>query len=98
MKALWAHSFVEESNLTYNISTLRKALGEKTARQRYIVTVPGHGYRFAAEVKELDLKVSAEGESTAPQILHCKLKRRGFLIAGLLLLFTIILILFFQSP
>src|SRR5882762_5582858 len=48
MKALWPNSFVEESNLTQQISMIRRALGE----HRYIVTVPGRGYRFAAEVKE----------------------------------------------
>ena len=52
MKALWPNSFVEEVNLTQNISQLRKALGDNPQEQRYIVTVPGRGYRFAAEVKE----------------------------------------------
>ena len=47
MKELWPDSFVEESNLTYNISTLRKALGDKAADHQYIITVPGRGYRFA---------------------------------------------------
>jgi Tol biopolymer transport system component/DNA-binding winged helix-turn-helix (wHTH) protein len=49
MKALWPDSFVEESNLTVQISTIRKALGSE---HRYIVTVPGRGYRFSATVKE----------------------------------------------
>ena len=47
MDRLWADSFVEESNLTQNIYTLRKALGEE-----YIETIPRRGYRFSAEVKE----------------------------------------------
>ena len=51
MKALWPNSFVEESNLTQQISMIRKALGETASEHRYIVTVPGRGYRFAAEVK-----------------------------------------------
>ena len=36
-----------------NISTLRKALGESPQDGRYIVTVPGRGYRFVAEVREV---------------------------------------------
>jgi tetratricopeptide (TPR) repeat protein len=52
MKALWPNSFVEEVNLTQNISQLRKALGDSAQEQRYIVTVPGRGYRFAAQVTE----------------------------------------------
>ena len=91
MQALWAHSFVEESNLTYNISTLRKALGEKAARQPFIVTVPGHGYRFVAEVRVVTLKGAAEAESHVLQLAHRKLKRRVFLAAGLLLIFAILL-------
>lgn len=48
MKWLWPDSFVEEANLTQNIYTLRKALGETG----YIETIPRRGYRFVAEVKE----------------------------------------------
>ena len=46
MKALWPSSFVEESNLTQQISMLRKALGESAGEDRYIVTVSGRGYCF----------------------------------------------------
>jgi DNA-binding winged helix-turn-helix (wHTH) protein/TolB-like protein len=51
LKALWPDSFVEESNLTQQISMIRKALGESPGEDRYIVTVQGRGYRFAASVK-----------------------------------------------
>jgi DNA-binding winged helix-turn-helix (wHTH) protein len=47
MQALWPDSFVQESNLTQTVFMLRKALGE-TAELRYILTVQGRGYRFAA--------------------------------------------------
>ncbi|HXI25522.1 MAG TPA: winged helix-turn-helix domain-containing protein [Pyrinomonadaceae bacterium] len=50
MKALWPDSFVEEANLTQNIYTLRKALGETG----YIETIPRRGYRFMAAVTEKD--------------------------------------------
>ncbi len=56
MKMLWPDSFVEEANLTQNIFILRKALGESGRSYRYVVTVPGRGYRFATKVRE----VSAE--------------------------------------
>jgi DNA-binding winged helix-turn-helix (wHTH) protein len=48
--ALWADTVVEENNLTQHISTLRRVLGEKRDGHRYIVTVPGRGYRFVADV------------------------------------------------
>ena len=53
MKQVWPESFVEEGNLTRNISTLRKALGESPQEHQYIVTVPGRGYRFVAAVVEV---------------------------------------------
>lgn len=53
MTKLWPDSFVEEANLTVNISTLRKALGERSAGEEYIETVPKRGYRFVAPVIEL---------------------------------------------
>src|ERR1019366_8777766 len=52
MKSVWPDTFVEETNLTRNIFALRKALGESD-QNRYIVTVPGRGYRFAEGVSLL---------------------------------------------
>ena len=52
IKAVWPDSFVEEGNLTRNISTLRAALGEGADNYSYIETIPTRGYRFVAGVKE----------------------------------------------
>jgi DNA-binding winged helix-turn-helix (wHTH) protein len=49
MDSLWPGTFVEEANLSFQISTLRRALGEDGVQ--WIETVPKHGYRFTAEVK-----------------------------------------------
>lgn len=48
MSSLWPGTFVEEANLSFQISTLRKALGDGAAR--WIETVPRHGYRFSADI------------------------------------------------
>jgi len=56
MQRVWPDSFVEEGSLTVNISTLRKVLGDNRG---YIVTVPGRGYRFVADVREV---LNAGGE------------------------------------
>src|ERR1051325_2041534 len=45
----WPNTFVEEGNLTQNISLLRKALGETPGGVQFIETVPRRGYRFVAE-------------------------------------------------
>ena len=50
MAAIWPDQIVEENNLSQNISTLRRALGETPGAPRFILTVPGRGYRFLAEV------------------------------------------------
>jgi DNA-binding winged helix-turn-helix (wHTH) protein/Tol biopolymer transport system component len=51
MKAVWPDSFVEEVNLSQNISLLRKVLGDSAQGSQYIVTVPGKGYRFIGGVQ-----------------------------------------------
>lgn len=48
MTALWPDTFVEDANLSFQISTLRKALGDGASA--WIETVPKHGYRFALDV------------------------------------------------
>jgi DNA-binding winged helix-turn-helix (wHTH) protein len=52
MQMVWPETFVEESNLTQNISVLRRTLGDGRNEHRYIETIPRRGYRFAAGVRE----------------------------------------------
>src|SRR4051812_43216978 len=47
---VWPNTTVQETNLTVNISALRKALGGGQNGSEFIQTVPGHGYRFVAPV------------------------------------------------
>ena len=53
LDTLWPGVFVEESNITFNITRLRKALGDTKRESTYIETVPRRGYRFKSEVKEV---------------------------------------------
>lgn len=50
IEELWPDSFVEEANLSQNIFMLRKALGDTPEDRKYIVTLPGRGYRFTCKV------------------------------------------------
>src|SRR6266496_819743 len=52
MEAVWPDSIVEENNLAQAISKLRQVFGETPGSHSYIVTVPGRGYRFVAEVNK----------------------------------------------
>ena len=53
LSRVWPGAVVEERNLTVNISALRKAFGENPQDHHYVVTVPGRGYRFVADVEEI---------------------------------------------
>src|SRR5258706_13251952 len=50
IQAVWPDTFVEESNLTSNISIVRKQLGIHPGGGEYIETIPKRGYRFVAAV------------------------------------------------
>src|SRR5262245_643023 len=50
MKRVWPNTFVEEGNLTQNISLLRKALGESPGGVQFIETVPRRGYGCVADL------------------------------------------------
>ncbi|MCA1625945.1 MAG: tetratricopeptide repeat protein, partial [Acidobacteria bacterium] len=54
IETIWADSFVEETNLTSNISRLRKIL--HASGEQFIETFPKRGYRFRAEVEEIKLE------------------------------------------
>ncbi len=54
LKAVWRGSIVEEGNLSVTVSFLRKALNDDRGLHRYIETVSGRGYRFVADVREVD--------------------------------------------
>lgn len=51
--AIWPDVIVEENSLNQNISLLRRVLGENPGEHRFIVTVPGRGYRFVADVQSV---------------------------------------------
>lgn len=60
IRKVWGDAFVTEANLTQNISSLRKALGERANEHRFVVTVPGRGYSFVAEVAEVPREPTSE--------------------------------------
>lgn len=71
IRQVWGAGYVSDANLTQNISFARKALGERAGDRRYIVTVPGRGYCFAAPitapgVPEADTAAPAEAAADPP--------------------------------
>jgi TolB-like protein/DNA-binding winged helix-turn-helix (wHTH) protein len=53
MASIWPNVVVEENNLNQHISALRRVLGERPEEHRFIVTIPGRGYRFVADVRRV---------------------------------------------
>ena len=78
MKILWPDSFVEESNLSQNIFVLRKALGD-SQEKRYILTIPGKGYQFIEEVREVSEQPEAPVivPDLKPRVLIAKAENRA---------------------
>lgn len=54
MSSVWPGQFVEEGNLNKTVSMLRQALGESAEENHFIETVPKRGYRFVANVRDVN--------------------------------------------
>ncbi|HEX6732973.1 MAG TPA: winged helix-turn-helix domain-containing protein, partial [Pyrinomonadaceae bacterium] len=59
---VWPDTFVEESNITQNIFTLRRALQDDSSGPKYIETVARRGYRFVARVRKVPTKLDSEAK------------------------------------
>lgn len=66
MKHVWPDCFVEENNLSQNVSALRRALSDDPEKPKYIETIPRRGYRFIGEIREQPSVNAATPETPAP--------------------------------
>lgn len=82
LREVWPDTIVEENNLSQCISAVRKALDEDPRDHRYVVTVPGLGYRFVAPVVE----VSEAAPSAAPAAAGRRRANFGVALAALALI------------
>lgn len=66
---VWKDTFVTDNALTRIVKEIRQVIGDDADAPRYIETIPKHGYRFIAEVRDLEstnereAKLAAETES-----------------------------------
>src|SRR6476620_926965 len=98
MQKVWPDTFVEDANLTINISALRKLLGDSTGDQQYIETVPKRGYRFIVPVKQFHDDGKASEPMHSPEIARIVAptsawSRRIALPAALLLIAVMVVVL-----
>lgn len=62
LSLVWPDTAVQENNLVRQISSLRRALGQRADQHDYIVTIPGQGYRFVATVQRVPAPSDAHAE------------------------------------
>ena len=99
MRRLWPDTFVEDSNLTFNIQQLRKSLGDNARDPNYIETVPRRGYRFIAEVtKNVEPSGAARFEPNRPDSKVAEHRRSYLLVAASLVLLLTLLVFVLWSP
>jgi len=85
LEQVWPDQIVEESNLTVNMSAVRRALGERASNPRYITTISGRGYRFTGDVRQFsDESLTIEHESYARMVVRQEeVESRTFGVSGL---------------
>jgi DNA-binding winged helix-turn-helix (wHTH) protein/Tfp pilus assembly protein PilF len=66
MRAAWPTTVVEDNNLDQAISSLRRVLGDSRSRPRYLLTVPGRGYRFVGAIRVLGNAASSADQPAMP--------------------------------
>jgi len=101
LRSVWPDTFVEEANLTVQISALRKIFQEQSNGHAYIETVPRRGYRFVADVIERSDAGIRQPDAPPPPAailpLWSRLQRRTILAAiallGLVLVMSVALII-----
>jgi DNA-binding winged helix-turn-helix (wHTH) protein len=82
METLWNGTFVEEANLSFQMSSLRKALGEQG--NSWIEAVPKYGYRFKAPVERSAAEITHPEVVPVPSVENAaprKTRSRAWLIA-----------------
>jgi Tol biopolymer transport system component/DNA-binding winged helix-turn-helix (wHTH) protein len=97
IRELWPDTVVEEANLTFQVSTLRKALGDDGPK--WIETVPKHGYRFTASVRDgaepsppvaVEPPSAAPAELTTPVARTSPARRTSLIVATALAVVTVL--------
>ena len=68
MARVWPNVFVESSNLTVHIAALRRVLGDGLNGNRYLVNIPGRGYRFVAPVSTADKEMPWSAQPSGPVV------------------------------
>ena len=93
MDTVWGDTVISESALTKAVARLRKALGDDSATHRYLETVRSRGYRFVAEVEEIERQ---DGPDSPSRKTRARLVGRR-LFVGIAAIVTLIIAAVFWS-
>ena len=94
MDTVWGDTVISESALTKAVARLRKALGDDSATHRYLETVRSRGYRFVADVEEIE---SPNQHNLAPGKGHATILRRALLASAAAILALVIVAVFWPG-
>jgi len=94
MDTVWGDTVISESALTKAVARLRKALGDDSATHRYLETVRSRGYRFVANVEEIE---SSNQPDLSPAKGHATIVRRALLAGAAAILALVIAAVFWPS-
>jgi DNA-binding winged helix-turn-helix (wHTH) protein/Tol biopolymer transport system component len=87
MAKVWPTTVVAENNLNQCILALRKTFGESAGERRFILTIPGRGFKFVAPVRVVPRGHAAAAERVAQSPLAAPGSQQGarWLAAGLVI-------------
>ena len=94
MDTVWGDTVVSESALSKAVARLRKALGDDSATHRYLETVHSQGYRFIAEVAEVE---RAEQPDPPPGKIRTPALRYGLLASAAIVVVIILAVAWFSE-
>jgi len=94
MDTVWGDTVISESALTKAVARLRKALGDDSVTHRYLETVRSRGYRFVADVEEIE---SANQPDLSPEEGRATTVRRALLASAAAILALVILAVFWPG-
>mgnify|MGYP001825636075 CR=1 FL=1 len=96
METVWGDTVISEAALTKAVARLRKALGDDSVTHRYLETVRSRGYRFVADVEEIE---SADQSALAPGKARAAAARRATQAgAAVIIVLTILAVSWFRMP
>jgi predicted ATPase/DNA-binding winged helix-turn-helix (wHTH) protein len=70
MARVWPNTFVEAANLTVHVAALRRTLGDGRDGNRFLINIPGRGYRFVAPIKFTEVLTPSPLQSDGVKAVH----------------------------